>query len=194
MYNLDSPFCDNCNSPLWALYVGNIEMALDLWHGMTSATRREIADEISLTMQSMSNIYQWCNGTIWRTFDIDKLPGEMKVRSVRCKSRPLKHVLGWWELPYNKKEELSGSNNNTLNLYFRGTWFKIRLVNLFHRTNLQLGHTHFIRNLFQIIFNNFSTDSENLKVKATGSSETSGTTYPATQRPHPRKSESSVLK
>jgi hypothetical protein len=114
MYDLDRPFCDNSNNPLWALHVGNIEMDLDLWHGMTSATRGEIADEIALTMQSMSNIYQWCSGTIWRTFDTDKPPSEMKVQAVRYMSGLFNFVLGWWEFPYNKNGEQSGSNNNIL--------------------------------------------------------------------------------
>ena len=82
-----------------------------------------------------------------------------------------------------QKKKLSGSHSKILNLYFRGTGFKIPFANLSHRIKLQLGHTHFIPNLFQIIINNFfSTDSETLKMNLAGSSETSGTTYPATQR------------
>jgi hypothetical protein len=71
-------------------------------------------------------------------------PSEMKVQAVRCKSRTLNCILLWWNFPYNKKGELSGSNSNTLNLYFGGTGFKLRFLYPSHRTNLQLGDTSFI--------------------------------------------------
>lgn len=156
MHNLDRPFCGICDNPVWALHVGNIEIALNLWHGMTSATRGQIADEMAVTLQSMSNIYQWCNRTTRRTFDIDKSPREMKVQAEDIRHVLLNLCFVGGSFRKKKKKELSGSKSNILNVYFRGTGFEIPFVNFSHRIKFQWGHTHFIPNfpksLLTIIF------------------------------------------
>lgn len=44
-----------CQPSLWEIMN---EIVLDLLHGLTAAIRGGIGDEITLAMQSMSNIYQ----------------------------------------------------------------------------------------------------------------------------------------